>query len=667
MSVNPFSPQRRVHLDFHTSPHIPGVGQDFDAREFAATFQKASVDSVTVFAKCHHGMCYYPTKTGVQHPALQGKDLLGEQIEALHSAGIQAPIYTTVAWEEDVAQRFPEWKMLRHNNTFARIGDGGGTNPGGWWFLNFLHPDYQDYIEAHVREILANYDVDGLFFDIVVFEAQSCWSEPSIRFREKHGLLDPGFPTQARFEALAQNAFASRFSALVRGLKPGAGIFYNTTTPVYTDTSVGIRSRGPLQSHWELESLPSGSWGYHHFPRLARAMGNWGQPWVGMTGRFGRMWGDFGGLKPQAALEYECYRTQAMGGANSIGDQLPPRGRLDAGAYDLIGAVYARCQTAEAFYQGSEALPQIGIVAPGDPRLDSNETDETLEGAIQLLEAFHYDSVVLDEASTLDGLDLILLPDSVCFTEVLTQKLRTYLAAGGKLILSGRSGFDAEGDHQLGLPLQLSGPVEKFPAYWRSSQEFCPALSRSDRVFYLRGHNVEAGPGTEVLVQRVLPYFQRSELKFCSHYQTPPQAEADSHAAVLAGPGFIYFADPIFREYRRSGNTAVAQACRAALERLVGPAPFGRALPTTVLSVPRRRGNDLLLTLLHYIPIRKALEIDTIEERTSFAGELLHLPAAAAQVLDFESQTPLPREGDAFHLPLKKGRLLLEVPGFFAG
>jgi hypothetical protein len=49
---------RQVHLDYHTSPDIEGIGAEFDAEEFASTLEKASVDSVTCFAKCHHGMLY---------------------------------------------------------------------------------------------------------------------------------------------------------------------------------------------------------------------------------------------------------------------------------------------------------------------------------------------------------------------------------------------------------------------------------------------------------------------------------------------------------------------------------------------------------------------------------------------------------------------------------
>ena len=46
---------RQIHLDFHTSEHIPGIGSRFDPDKFADTFARADVDSVTVFSKCHHG------------------------------------------------------------------------------------------------------------------------------------------------------------------------------------------------------------------------------------------------------------------------------------------------------------------------------------------------------------------------------------------------------------------------------------------------------------------------------------------------------------------------------------------------------------------------------------------------------------------------------------
>jgi hypothetical protein len=665
---------RQVHLDFHTSPLIPDVGCEFDAKAFARTLKQAHVTSVTVFAKCHHGMCYYPTKTGTQHPALRGRDLLGEQIEALHREGIRVPVYTTVVWEEDVAWKYPQWRQITYDGAIAcppgATGpDGKSGHKGMWKFNNFLDPDYQDYIEAHVREFVGAYDVDGVFLDIVFFAPGACWSDASRRFREKHGLTDRDAATQVRFESAAQVEFGRRFMRVIRGLKPDASVFFNASNHLFIDSGVGLRARDAVQTHWEIESLPSGFWGYHHFPRLARAVEGWSKPWVGQTGRFQKMWGDFGGIKPQPALEFECFRSQALGGACGVGDQLPPRGWLDAAAYRLIGGVFAQCAEAEPFYARSVPMPQVGICAAGYPGISMEQADQSVEGAVQMCDEAHYNSAVLDDASILDGFDLLILPDTVTITPRLLPKLQRYLDHGGKLIASFRSGMDAAGQWALRkhLPLTVLGEVELHPTYWRARRDFDEDLSISDRVFYQAGLNVKPGRGIRVLIDRVLPYFKRTDLTFSSHFQTPPVRRPDAHPAALSGKNFAYFADPIFREYRKSGNIAARDAWRKVAEDLIGPAAFGAGLPTSILLTPRRRGKDLILTLLHYIPQRKALEIDMIEERLSFGGELLRLPSKAKTAHTYPDGEPLKRDATgAFILPSVKGRLLLEVPGLFA-
>ena len=259
-----------------------------------------------------------------------------------------------------------------------------------------------------------------------------------------------------------------------------------------------------------------------------------------------------------------------------------------------------------------------------------------------------------------------MLCDSTIVTPALLPKLRAYHGNGGKLIISHRAGFGSDGQWALDfLPLQFHGEVEKYPTYWRTTTEFMPEFSDTARVIYQRGLNVTGGPQTSILVHRILPYFQRSDLKFCSHFQAPPLPSPDVHPAVIEGEGFIYFADPIFNEYRKSGNAVVRLVWQKAVERLIGPPLTGAGLPTTVSIVPRRRGDDLILTLLHYIPVRKCLDIDVIEERMNFANLALDLPSAG-QIRIFGTGELLPRDDSgSFVLPAYQGRLLLEVPGYF--
>lgn len=378
------------------------------------------------------------------------------------------------------------------------------------------------------------------------------------------------------------------------------------------------------------------------------------------------MWGDFGGIKPQPALEFECFRAQALGGASSIGDQLPPRGTLDPLAYDLIGAVYAQWEAAEPFYAGSEVLPpEIGIFAASAPGLEAGASEE---GAVLLCEEAHYDCAMLDSLDSLHDSQVLMLPDSTVVEPALAKKLKAFHAKGGTLILSHRAGFDSAGHWALDfLPLTFHGETEKFPTFWRVQDSFNTSMSASDRVFYQSGMQIKAGKGAKVLVDRVLPYFKRTAVTFSSHFQTPPVAKVDKFPAVVSGPGFVYFADPVFREYRRSGNLAVRDVWRQIVAELTGGPRCGAELPASVGVYPRRRGNDLLLTLLHYIPVRKAIEIDVIDERASFGGEVLRFKQHVLRVRRFDTSEDIPPTADGgFSLPMTKGRLLLEVPGYFA-
>ena len=101
-------PTRQVHLDFHTSEHIPGIGERFDRAQFQAALRAGEVNQINLFAKCHHSWSYYPSSVGTMHPHLDF-DLLGAQIEACHEIGVACPIYFTIGWSATDAERHPEW------------------------------------------------------------------------------------------------------------------------------------------------------------------------------------------------------------------------------------------------------------------------------------------------------------------------------------------------------------------------------------------------------------------------------------------------------------------------------------------------------------------------------------------------------------------------------
>lgn len=71
---------------------------------------------MTIFAEDHDGFSYYPSNVGMMHPHLSF-DLMGEQIEGIHSVDVRAPIYVSIMWDDLVGEQHYEWTVARKDGT----------------------------------------------------------------------------------------------------------------------------------------------------------------------------------------------------------------------------------------------------------------------------------------------------------------------------------------------------------------------------------------------------------------------------------------------------------------------------------------------------------------------------------------------------------------------
>jgi hypothetical protein len=124
------------------------------------------VNSITCFARCHHGWMYYDTRRHPErrHPHLI-HTLLKEQIEACHARGIRVPIYTTVQWDHFTANQHPEWLAVSPEG--KPVGRTPSPFDAGFYRFLCVNSPYVDFLKAHVEEIFEMLPVDGLFLDIV--------------------------------------------------------------------------------------------------------------------------------------------------------------------------------------------------------------------------------------------------------------------------------------------------------------------------------------------------------------------------------------------------------------------------------------------------------------------------------------------------------------------
>src|SRR5205085_993985 len=87
---------------------------------------------------------------------------------------------------------------------------------------------------------------------------------------------------------------------------------------------------------------------------------------------------------------------------------------------------------------------------------------------------------------------LLILPDAVEVDAALRVKLDAFVAAGGSLLATGRSGLSAERPEWPTVGVRWLGPAPHQPEYLHLEGDLADAAPAMDHVVYERGERVEA-------------------------------------------------------------------------------------------------------------------------------------------------------------------------------
>lgn len=243
---------RQVHLDFHTSPHIPGIGEAFKRKQWQEALRLGHVDSITCFSKCHHGWSYHPTEVGRMHPHLRF-DLLRAQIEASKEIGVNVPVYISAGVDDLAASEHPEWREISIAGAYQ--GWTGPINQPGFKTMCFNTP-YLDYLCRQIEEVVRLFpECDGIFLDII--SQGECCCRWCLEYMEASGLDAERAEDRQTCARAALMRYFERSTAAARSLRPDMPVFHNSG-----HITRGRRDILPFFSHLELESLPTGGWAF---------------------------------------------------------------------------------------------------------------------------------------------------------------------------------------------------------------------------------------------------------------------------------------------------------------------------------------------------------------------------------------------------------------------
>ncbi|MEG1515667.1 MAG: beta-galactosidase trimerization domain-containing protein [Clostridia bacterium] len=609
-------PYRQIHLDFHTNSAIDGIGERFDAETFVATLKRAHVNSINLFAKCHHGMYYYPTKIGTMHPHLKF-DLFGAQLKACRENDIRALAYTCVGWNEDWADRHPEWLVVDYNGVLGNHPPFSKANTM-WRTLCISNPAYRALLKAELKEIYDLYHPQGFWIDIVLGKTCIC---RHCREEMRACSLNPELLEDVRrHDMMAETDFCREFFGFLKELDPALEIYFNNhpyRLDDARDEEISSVEKRKYFSFIDIESLPSEEWGYTHYPVAINYVGHCGLETTMMNGKFHTSWGDFGTLRNLEALEYECFRAIANGSKICIGDQLHPCGKLDDVVYERIGRVFSSVEEKEPWLHGSRKLCDVAVMISSPALMgDANCGNPVEEAAYRVLSELHIPFDFVNQRESLNAYQLIILPDNVRVDDETAARLNDFTKQGGKLLLTGKSGLAMDADRFVldcvGCTYKGCAPYAfRYVRLTDACFEHIPAI---DQFLCDAGETVCLESGHE-LAEIVDPYFDRTYDQFCSHRQTPPKLEPSGESAIIETANGIYVSAPLFESYLKRGNRTYRDILDALIKRLYSRPLVKTNLPTITETTVRAIDKTVMVHLLNYVIQRKCRMLDTIEER----------------------------------------------------
>lgn len=551
---------RQIHLDFHTSEMFPVVGNKWEKTEWQETLKKGHVNSVNIFAKCHHGWCYYNTKVGKRHPKLDF-DLFKAQLDACHEIGISAQAYITVGWNVLDAREHPDWVSTGKDgvNQFEKMEKSVRKDESFPWGFPTMSPEgpYLEHLKKHTEEVAKNYDVDGFWFDIVPVGSVN-YNEWSKADMTQNGIDWNDDEAAWNHHCKKMHKFFSEINSIIKKYRPQATIYYNWTTPM-GDERIMREKYYQYNTKQDLEDLPTTWAGYDVFPVRAKYYANTGSPIVAMSGKFHSAWGEFGGFKHKKAILYEAANMMAFGAFCNFGDQLHPTGKLENATYENIGYAYEYIEKIEPYCIGAENKARVGLWINFTGK-DNMISKLLLEGQINF--------VVANNLKDWKDLEVLVIHSGVRLTDEETSRIQKFVDEGGKLMILGRGAseynrcrFDIGAD-------MIYDPNYKID-YTYVGDSMKENLVQSPFLNRLPAYRIYPSRDVEILASIYEPYWDRTVEHWTGHDNTAYQTEPAKHPAVIRKGNILWCAHELEAIYDSEGSQVHKQLFLNSLHKIL--------------------------------------------------------------------------------------------------
>jgi len=596
---------RKVLILYVSPDWAKDRGERFNAKEYVDSLEAAHVRCIQPYAKDHHGYCYYKTSLGNPYPI----DVMGELTREARSRGMRVIPYFSLGFDAYTLGLHPDWLYVDSR------GEPRSLRAGAFRW-GCLGSPYRDFCLQQIEELVSQYEVDGLWLDILPFGPLSvevdgrpglsstllapCYCPSCQRdFRERTGRDLPLKPSSAdqvlAFQMMIDSlqSFLQEASRLTKRHHPHALVTYNGAGgPVDAiDHSDLITTEAHAPGYLKLSFRSR--WGRHR-DRMFEMYAPSGLPGSGIGFN---AW-DF---KPAEILQLETAIVMSQGGVLWLSQTPYPHGGTEQAQYDTLERVFSFAKTLEPYVRDAESVSEIALATTNRPYSAPRYGHESMSGTEALHHALvhgHFQFDVLRLPTDLSRYRLVALADQSVMSEEDAEALRRFVYDGGNLLVTGATSTvddsgQPRGDFALAdvLGVNLQRHSEHPFVYLRLADQ---GVKRGipDMPILVQMPSVEVEPSTgRVLAYMHYPEFKRTNVLTVIWGYPPPDA-AQSHPALILnryGKGTCIYSSVSF-PHRANPWAALVRG-----ERRTAMAAGGNALDVVWTERLIRNALDLLL------------------------------------------------------------------------
>ncbi len=546
----------RLLIDNHITDLKPEFMRRFDPAEYVRMVKTAGVEAAMVYACCHNGNCYYPTKVGHMHASLDGRDIFGETVQLLRRSGIVPVAYYTSIYHNNSARSHPAWRVTYPD---------GSQHGGRYWWSCPNNDEYVKFTIAQISEVIA-YDVDGIFNDMTFWPGICVCPSCREKYRAETGReipvkidwRDREWISFQRFRERSMAAFTQAITSAVKARK-------NITVTHQTSTIMHGWMQGYTLDIADACDYTSGDFyggKYQHIlGAKILAAASRSLPYEFMTSRCVDLH-DHTSMKSEAQLTAEAATTLANAGAYFFIDAINPDGTLEEPVYQRLGAVsktlspFTRTiqrhrpviSAGTALYYSSAAY--IDENASADIMLPSGNKPavDEMTGASIILTRAHIPFAAVTGRGDFSAFKTIIMNNILYTTPEENEKLRVFVKNGGTLIATGNTSLmtpdgSTTGDFALADVFGVSATGAKAKRFHY--------LSFIDRRWLVSSH--ETAPLVNATNAKVIarinePVFDPDAPEYASIHSNPPGADTGFAGLTVNQYGkgkCVYLSSPV--------------------------------------------------------------------------------------------------------------------------